>query len=157
MITVAIVGILAAIAVPAFIKYMKTSKTVEALGELRKIYDGELSYYDWSHVDPAGTVLSSQFLSAGPTPDSVPAGQKVMGNWQTAEWEALRVGMDAPTLYRYRAVAQGVKQSSSFTARAEGDLDGDSTTSLFERTGSVDPNTGEVVGGAGVYRTNDIE
>ncbi|MFH1261964.1 MAG: prepilin-type N-terminal cleavage/methylation domain-containing protein, partial [Pseudomonadota bacterium] len=38
MIVVAIIGILAAVAIPAFLKYVRTSKTVEASTNLRKMY-----------------------------------------------------------------------------------------------------------------------
>ena len=39
---------------------------------------------------------------------------------------------------------------------AQGDLDGDSTFSLFRRTGSV-TSENNVTGGAGLFTQNDIE
>ena len=45
MIVVAIIGILAAVAIPAFSKYIRKSKTSEANQGVKKIYDGARAYY----------------------------------------------------------------------------------------------------------------
>jgi prepilin-type N-terminal cleavage/methylation domain-containing protein len=45
MIVVAIIGILAAIAIPAFLRSVKKSKTSEAEGTMRKMADGSKSYF----------------------------------------------------------------------------------------------------------------
>ena len=45
MIVVAIIGILAAVAIPAFMKYIKKSKTTEAREHVKKIYDGARAYW----------------------------------------------------------------------------------------------------------------
>ena len=45
MIVVAIIGILAAIAIPAFLRAIKKSKTSEAEGIMRKMADGSKSYF----------------------------------------------------------------------------------------------------------------
>ena len=37
--------VLAAVAIPSFIKYVRRSKTTEALMNLRKMYDGAVAYY----------------------------------------------------------------------------------------------------------------
>ncbi len=61
MIVVAILGILAAIAVPALTKYMRRSKTSEARVQLAKMFDGASSYFTEEHVD-RGAV---EVISAG--------------------------------------------------------------------------------------------
>ena len=43
MIVVAIMGLLAAIAIPAFTKYIRRSKTSEAVMNLRKLFDGSVA------------------------------------------------------------------------------------------------------------------
>jgi len=45
MIVVAIIGILAAIAIPAFLRYIKSSKTAEAEGTMKKMTEGAKSYF----------------------------------------------------------------------------------------------------------------
>jgi prepilin-type N-terminal cleavage/methylation domain-containing protein len=45
MIVVAIIGILAAIAIPQYIKYVKRSRTAEALDHVKMIYSAEADWY----------------------------------------------------------------------------------------------------------------
>lgn len=157
MIVVAIIGILAAIAGPAYLKYIRSSKVSEAVVGIRKIYDGEVAYYDIDYIDISGNRASAQFVSAPPSHGTVPAGEKVLGTFTHPGWIVLRVGMDSPTNYMYAATASGTRLTSSFTAFAMGDLDADDSTSLFLRTGSIDPVTGDVRGGAGIFKSNELE
>ena len=46
MIVVAIIGILAAIAIPAFVNYVKRSKTSEAGANLKSLFTGAAAYYE---------------------------------------------------------------------------------------------------------------
>lgn len=157
MIVVAIIGILAGVAVPAFLKYMRKSKSTEALVNLRKIYDGEIAYFQDDHVDVNGFRLQAQFVEAGPTPATLPRNEKLMGDWSTPQWEAIKFAIDSPCYYRYEVVSTGTGISSVFEAQAEGDLDGDDITSFFQRSFSFDPSTGQIMGGGGVYKVNEIE
>jgi prepilin-type N-terminal cleavage/methylation domain-containing protein len=45
MIVVAIIGILAAIAIPQYIKYVKRSRTAEAMEHTKKLYDAVADWY----------------------------------------------------------------------------------------------------------------
>ena len=157
MIVVAIIGILAAVAIPAFIKYVRRSKTSEAVTNIRKLADGESAYYTADHVNRAGTLLDRQFVSAGPTPTTAPAGTKETGNWDTPAWRNLNFASDSPVMFSYTATSGGTGNASSFTASAEGDLDGDTTVSLFERTGAVNATTGDVELSPGMYSYNELE
>ena len=81
MIVVAIIGILAAIAIPAFLRYIKSSKVAEAEGIMKKMSDGAKSYYTseqrWSPSTggdqpwhPASTTVAT--LAAGlPVPSTL--------------------------------------------------------------------------------------
>jgi len=157
MIVVAIIGILAAVAIPAFLKYIKKSKTSEARTNIRKVYDGEVAYFSEERVDAAGTIFPKRFVSAGPTPATAPGIDKLTGDWDSANWPELKFGSDSPVLYSYETVSSGSQLTSAFTASAEGDLDGDGTTSLFQRVAAVNAGTGEVDGGAGLYLENELE
>lgn len=48
----AIVGMSAAVAIPAFTKYMRRSKTSEARVQLAKMFDATSAYFNEEHVDP---------------------------------------------------------------------------------------------------------
>jgi prepilin-type N-terminal cleavage/methylation domain-containing protein len=59
MIVVAIIGILAAVAIPAFIDYIRKSKQSEVHENLDKCYKGVIDYFDKPHGRPDGTTFSS--------------------------------------------------------------------------------------------------
>lgn len=157
MIVVAIIGILAAIAIPAFMRYIRRSHTSEALTLLRKIHDGQVAYYMIDHVNQIGDRVPAQFINVGPEPSLVPSGTRTVANWTDYGWVELKIAPDAAVRYRYTSAASGTETSASFTARAEGDLDGDGSTSLFERSSKVVSSSGEIEGGAGVYQVNPLE
>ena len=63
MIVVAIIGILAAVAIPAFSKYIRKSKTSEASQFVKKVYDGARAYYQDANY---GTRTISQLRTQFP-------------------------------------------------------------------------------------------
>ena len=154
MAVVTIIGILASVAIPVMGKYLKKSKTGEASMNLRKIYDGEVAYYQEEITLANGTVAQKQFVQVAQTPSGLPGRDKRVGDWST--WEALKFSSDSPVLYVYETEITGVGVDSAFTARAQGDVDGDTSTSLFERVGSVDAR-GEITGGAAVFTLDELE
>lgn len=156
MMVVAIIGILVAVAVPLVSRYLKKSKTSEASLNLRKIYDGEVTYYSEEHTDGSGGLLSKMFISYSPEPAS-PNDNKKIGNWDGAGWDIIKFSSDSPVLYSYSVDSSGIDLSASFTARAEGDIDGDGSTSLFERVGTVNPTSGIVEGGSAVFMLDELE
>jgi len=69
MIVVAIIGILAAVAIPSFMKYIRRAKTVEATMNVRKMFDSSVSYFEGEHANKTGQALARQFpTNAGPSP-----------------------------------------------------------------------------------------
>ena len=165
MIVVAIIGILAAVAIPAFVKYIRKSKSAEAGQNLSKIVQGGVVYFDVDHADSAGNVLPKCFVNGGaagtyvdsnatPTVGCCP--QKCLPSadyWNHATnvhgsgWKALAFSISDPHYYTYRYVgtccaAGGSCDASVFTAVAHGDLNCDSTRSEFRRIGAV--SAGEV-------------
>lgn len=155
MIVVAIVGVLAALAIYGVRKYMLNSKTAEAknsLGQLAK--DAQTSYQRESMASAilsasgsTGVVNNLCDSASSPIPGSVPAGAKYQSS--AAEWSAdkgtpgkgfacLKFSMSDAQYYMYTYKADGIGGSSqSFTAIANGDLDGNSTTSTFALSGAL--------------------
>ena len=169
MIVVAIIGILAAVAIPAFMKYIRRSKTTEATMNIRKIWDSAVAYYESEHAASDGSIIARQFplgLSGlSPTEKCcLNPGEKCPPNpsiWNHAVWAALNFSVDDPHYYQY---GQGSNedlpfihgQPSGFLAAAMGDLDCDDTFSTFWRAGRVLSDL-SVSGGAGLFMHNEIE
>ena len=115
MIVVAIIGILAAVAIPAFMDYMKKSKTTEASLQLNKIAKNSKAYY----------ITNARYIttSAGPEPATTPCGAKVQGTWSDPTWLEMDFQIDEPVLFS--STYPGAAASAS--ALAVGDLDCDKT------------------------------
>ena len=166
MIVVAIIGILAAVAIPAFMKYIRRSKTSEATMNIRKLFDSSVSYYNEEQAKRDGTILPRQFPTNKQTPDDWAAqtcaggdSQKYQPNadtWDDATWQALNFAVEDPFYFRYEYNSQGEGAGAQFTARANGDLNCDQTLSTFERIGNVDEEN-NITGGAGLFTKNELE
>ena len=145
------VGILAAVAVPAFMKYVRRSKTTEATLNLRKLSDSAQSYFHHEWYDRVGNRLTPHFpASAPPTParPHCAAGgehgfQPRPEDWSHPTWQALNFAIDDPHNYQYSFTSDGEDIGATFVARAVGDLDCDGVFSTFTRRGYVDAN-GEI-------------
>ena len=81
MIVVAILGILAAIAIPTLTLYIRRAKTAEASGQLAKLFDATSAYFTSDHVDRGdvsqigdGGVVASGATHRCPHPTSAPTG-----------------------------------------------------------------------------------
>jgi type IV pilus assembly protein PilA len=142
MIVVAIIGILAAVAIPAFINYMKRAKTSEATLNLKNIAEGAVSYYDTrGSMLPDSTGITPAAPSA--TPMDMDADMDVL--FSTADWQAIGWKPHKEFLYAYSfqnvcGTAAGdcaADSAAAAVANAWGDLDGDTTNSYFWRNIAV--------------------
>jgi type IV pilus assembly protein PilA len=167
MIVVAIIGILAAVAIPAFMKYIRRSKTVEATMNIRKIFDSSVAYYEGEHSNTANAILAKQFPgSVGPSPGAANTCCAGTGgkckpdptNFQDAagSWASLNFSVDDPFYYVYQYVGTGLDTSATFNGYAFGDLDCDGIYATFMRGGSVMTDR-SISGGSGLFSKNDIE
>ena len=166
MIVVAIIGILAAVAIPAFMKYIRRSKTSEATMNIRKLFDSSVSYYNEEQASRAGAILKRQFPETQTAPDGWYAQvcdgsdsqkfQPTAKSWDHATWQALNFAVEDPFYYQYTYTSVGTGKSSKFTAAANGDLNCDGTYSTFERIGTVDAEN-NITGGAGLFQNKELE
>lgn len=136
MIVVAIIGILAAVAIPAFINYMKRAKTSEATLNLKSIVEGAVSYYDTKNQYMPASIAATP--DADPTAEPEPV---VDADWDVRTWTDLGWRPHKPFLYRYQftsecptAAACDMEDAVAASAEAIGNLDGDDDDSSFVRT-----------------------
>ena len=163
MIDVAIIGILAAVAIPAFSKYIKRSKTAEAAGFLNKMWAGSVTYFSTDHSDAAGNGVAKQFpasVNNVPGQDcSCQATGKCPGGgveWKNASWVALSFSIPDPFIFKPKYTSAGTGSASTFAAETFGDQDCDGIEANFKRLGAIDQN-GDVSGSKAPIVTNELE
>jgi len=163
MITVAILGILAALAIPSFISYVARSKTSEVSSNLNQLFKSAATYYA---SDLAGKGLTSSVTgyctvgNAGPRP-ATPKAEKQKFT-ADATMRALHFLISDFVYFSYGVTSAGSacgrvpNTDALYTFYAEGDLDGDGATSLFSMaTGSDGQNI--LYHARGVYIRDETE
>jgi len=162
MVVVAILGILAAVAIVGFTRYMARAKTNEAVDKLSHLYRNSGTYItaERSSRGVSGAPLAVRFPdTTALTPATIPGATKAVdpaGTWDSATWQALSFAISDPHYYAYEYVATGSGTGAAFTARANGDLDGDGSLSTFERAGIVNGQN-EMQGSQGVFSVSETE
>jgi prepilin-type N-terminal cleavage/methylation domain-containing protein len=163
MLVVAMIGILCSIAGVAWMRYVKKSRTTEAVGHLQKMWAGSIAYFEADHADHNGLLLDKQFPGDCSTtqiePDCCtgPMG-RCSGNdpiYQAEPWKALAFNISDPHLYR--PVARACPDpKKNLWLEAWGDLDCDGIQALFIRKADVTGN-GDVQGYATPAVVNETE
>lgn len=123
MIVVAIIGILAAVAIPQFANYQRKSKTSEAKINLAAIATSEIAYNAENDIYMDCTANPS----AGPGTAKQPWDDPAVGEgWLEIGWAP----KDAKVYYQYSVTGD----DTTFDGNAVGDLDGDSATATYNVT-----------------------
>lgn len=168
MIVVVIIGVLAAVSILAFIKFIHRAYTAEAFDYLSVIYRNSCRYVlDSGHVaherGALGKVLGDQFpRDEGPSPAirccTFPDGKCTPNDlvWEPQTWKALDFNISDPHRFQYVYDSDGFRTTAVFTARAMGDFNCDAVTSTYERCGFITTDL-HVQGSRGVYYNRPME
>jgi type IV pilus assembly protein PilA len=119
-------GMCSAMAIPAFVKYLRTSKTSEALTNVDVLYRAVVTMHEVTGTLPE---------PLPPTPPTPGPARRMWPVDAAPGWALLDFHPPDPIYYSYEVWVSPDRQR--FAVRAIGDLDGDGITSLFERTGEV--------------------
>lgn len=140
LVVVAIIGVLCAVAIPAFMRFQLRAKIAEAGVNLQAISKAEQSYFA-----EFGTYVSVPT----PTPAAIPGVVRVQ--WPGAPgFDVLGWGPEGSVFFQYVITADNPGAGGAllrYTAEAAGDLDSDGTPSFFAY---VKPAEGTGVGLDGV-------
>ena len=122
MIVVAIIGILAAIAIPNFLMFQLRSKTGEAKTNLAGIRTAEEGYFaEFGSYVPSAAVTPAP----GPQKNPWPAPGAALG-FDTLGW-----GPEGQVFFQYIIATNAAVGATDYSGGATGDLDGDGTASTF--------------------------
>lgn len=154
MMVVAIIALLSAVAIPAFTRYVKKSRTTEAIEQLNKEWSGSLVYYETDHMLTGGLVTPKQFpVTSAAWPNASECaclqGQRCPGNntiwFNDGVWIALHFSLADSHHYMPGYSGSGTGSSANFTAYSKGDMNCNGVLAEFSRTGMIGPR-GDVTG-----------
>lgn len=150
MIVVAIIGILAAVAIPAFLNYIKRSKTSEATAILKSITEGQVNFYNRPRVvngseEPACFVSLGRSFAANPTSNKTNwAIEPGSGPGQSDSWNAVGAATSSATYYQYGTTDD--ISGDPAPVSADGDIsNGKGTCATPVATNGVEPANGDTV------------
>jgi type IV pilus assembly protein PilA len=164
MIVVAILGILAALAIPAFIGYVRRSKTAEATGNLNSLFKSAASYFTAERTSRGIAAGNSAYCIVGtdginpanPGADKlkfVAGTNEAALGFKIADYVYFGYGI---TSSNATGACTQSANTNVYTFYANGDLDGDNINSKFELAVQVDTDN-TLYHARGFYIQNEIE
>ena len=124
MIVVAIIGVLAAIAIPQYNNFRLKAKTAEAKSNLGAIRLGEEAYF----------TEKEEYVSCAATPTAEGFPGKNAINWSDGDNNFVKIGFSAKGQVYYQYAVDAADDGASFEASATGNLDGDDEQAVFKIT-----------------------
>jgi hypothetical protein len=153
------IGAVAALGVPAYVSYVRRSKTAEASAVLQHLFVGADSYYESEHIGADGAVHTHCTVEPAITPNTPSASRSTLGALPPS-FEALGFPVADPVYFQYEiASVPGCDHPPGavlYSFRAHGDLDGDGTTSLFELSAGTGAE-GELIRAPDLVIENELE
>jgi type II secretion system protein G len=114
MIVVAIIGVLAAIAIPMFMAEARKAKTTEAVVNLQKLARNATTYFAENGTFPQGTAA----VQPGPDGDACKQSDKLhatLGNWSTDPiWRELEYNIAGKTKFSYHFESTSAKSAKAW-------------------------------------------
>ena len=173
MIVVVIIGILAALAIPAFVGYIRRSKTAEASTNLRNLFQGAATYYQQENFTMRGVVIGGAAAASVNCTVANSNSGNMIGNFKTqVDFGGLAGGMGGfaaigftigdPIYYNYDLMGPGDTCMNApntmlvYTFEAMGDLDGDGIASSFILDTGADMDN-NLIRAPGFFITNELE
>jgi len=162
MIVVAILGILAALAIPAFIGYVRRSKTAEATGNLNSMFKSAASYFSQERTGRGVDATTSSYCTVdsdtlspgtpGPDKQAYTAGTNAQAlGFHIADFVYFGYGISSLS-----AGCNHTATENAYVFYANGDLDGDKTLSTFELATDVHTDM-TLYHSRGFYIVNEVE
>jgi len=165
MIVVAIIGILAAVALPAFTGYMRRAKASEATSNLKQMYTGGAVYYSAERAGRSISATQNGHCTVDSTAGTLPAtpgSQKQYVDFTAdANFAAVSYGIGDGVFFGYgiTSAANACNRPASaaqYTFYANGDFDDDGVLSLYEVAVGSNANN-ELYRAPGFYIANEGE
>ena len=142
---VPMIGVMAGVAIPAFTKYVRRSKTVEATMNVRRLADSAVAYYEEGRTRkgvfawPKSTDWTPARGCCGQPGDRCAVDTHA---WDQPMFRALAFSVDDPHSYQYRVTAEGRGKKARLVVEARGDLDCDGHFSSYRRVVTLDGDGG---------------
>lgn len=167
MTVVMIIGLLAALAIPAFVDYTRRSKTAEVGGNLRSMFIGAAAYYEAERYPDSAVSRGSSTVSthcsvvASSAPITPGSSKQTVDFSVLPSFVALGFELGDPMYYQYAIVGSTDRcaiepLSPIYTFSAFGDLDGDGAQSTFELAAGSDESQA-LYRAPGIYVVNELE
>jgi Tfp pilus assembly protein FimT len=144
---IAMLGLVSGIAMYSLARYVRHSKTADAVGSLSTLAKASVAYYEASDAtQPVGTSPDnahamrhfppSSTRSVPPSLEDVRAKryQSAAADWAMTPWHELQFSIPQPQYYAYSYISEGAGSTAKATAVAKGDLDGDGVAATYSIT-----------------------
>lgn len=137
-------GVLAAIAIPGFVSYVRRSKTVEAVSNIANIRVGITEYATRESVSATGELRGPVLIDSLPATPAASGVGSMKQMWPTDAnpgWATIGFQPSDPLYYSYSVTTDAL--ANTIVIEAIGDLDDDGVNSSFAQHGHMEP-TGDI-------------